>query len=218
MEKSNILIVEDHALTRFALLTSLKDEDFTGEIFEAENANQAYKILDENKIDIVLMDLGLPVIDGVEASCFIRKKYPDIKIIVITSHNEEKEVEGCLKAGINAYCSKDIEPNKLISLIKDVLDGAMWFDPSVSEVILQKTAGLKFEKNEETQNKYNLTTKELKVLSLLVEGNSNLEIAKKMKISINTTKVHMCAILQKLSVDDRTQAAIKALMENLING
>lgn len=217
MPKSNILIVEDHALTRFALLTSLSDEDFAGEIFEAENADSAYKILENNKVDVVLMDLGLPVIDGVEASKVIKKKYPDIKIIIITSHNMEQEVEECLKAGISAYCSKDIEPNKLNSLIKDVLDGAMWFDPSVSKFVMHKTAGsITHSKNDHNSNKYNLTTKELGVLSLLADGNSNLEIAKKLKISINTTKVHMCSILQKLSVDDRTQAAIKAIRENLI--
>ncbi|HIS53810.1 TPA: response regulator transcription factor [Candidatus Galligastranaerophilus gallistercoris] len=215
MRGCNILIVEDHALTRFALLTSLKDEDFTEEIFEAENAQNAYKILKEHKIDVVLMDLGLPVIDGVTASAEIKKNYPDIKIIVITSHNEQKEVEGCLEAGISAYCSKDIDPKKLIELIKDVMTGSMWFDSSVSKIVMQKTAGLK-QKEEDTNNKYNLTSKELSVLSLLANGNSNNEIAKKLNISINTTKVHMCSILQKLSVDDRTQAAIKAIRENLI--
>lgn len=215
MRGCNILIVEDHALTRFALLTSLKDEDFTEEIFEAENAQNAYKILKEHKIDVVLMDLGLPVIDGVTASAEIKKNYPNIKIIVITSHNEQKEVEGCLEAGISAYCSKDIDPKKLIELIKDVMTGSMWFDSSVSKIVMQKTAGLK-QKEEDTNNKYNLTSKELSVLSLLANGNSNNEIAKKLNISINTTKVHMCSILQKLSVDDRTQAAIKAIRENLI--
>lgn len=215
MRGCNILIVEDHALTRFALLTSLKDEDFTEEIFEAENAQNAYKILKEHKIDVVLMDLGLPVIDGVTASAEIKKNYPDIKIIVITSHNEQKEVEGCLEAGISAYCSKDIDPKKLIELIKDVMTGSMWFDSSVSKIVMQKTAGLK-QKEEDTNNKYNLTSKELSVLSLLANGNSNNEIAKKLNISINTTKVHMCSILQKLSVDDRTQATIKAIRENLI--
>ena len=215
MRGCNILIVEDHALTRFALLTSLKDEDFTEEIFEAENAQNAYKILKEHKIDVVLMDLGLPVIDGVTASEKKKKNYPDIKIIVITSHNEQKEVEGCLEAGISAYCSKDIDPKKLIELIKDVMTGSMWFDSSVSKIVMQKTAGLK-QKEEDTNNKYNLTSKELSVLSLLANGNSNNEIAKKLNISINTTKVHMCSILQKLSVDDRTQAAIKAIRENLI--
>lgn len=216
MPKTNILIVEDHALTRFALLTSLRDEKFVGEIFEAESANIAYKILEEKKIDVILMDLGLPVINGVEASKEIKKKYPDIKIIIITSHSDEKEVEGCLKAGVSAYCSKDIEPDKLISLIKDIMKGAIFFDSSISEFVMKKTMSDIQIKNSSNENKYNLTTKEMDVLALLAEGNSNLEIAKKMNISINTTKVHMCSILQKLSVDDRTQAAIKAIRENIV--
>lgn len=215
MEKYNILIVEDHALTRFALLTSLKEENFTNEIFEAENAVNAYKILAENKVDLVLMDLGLPVVDGVRASFEIKTKYPDIKIIVITSHNNEEEIEGCLDAGINAYCSKDIKPEKLIELIKDVMEGSLWYDPTASKILMKKTSKINKNDEQETQNKYNLTSKEMKVLFLLAEGNSNLEIARKMNISINTTKVHMCSILQKLSVDDRTQAAIKAIRENL---
>lgn len=212
----NILIVEDHALTRFALLTSLKDESFTNKIYEAETAEEAYKILEKNEIDIILMDLGLPYTDGVCATIEIKKKYPDTKIIVITSHTEEKEVKGCIEAGISAFCSKDIKPEKLIELIKDVLEGSVWFDSSAAKFIMQKTSSFDYkDENYDTKNSYNLTTKEMEVLKLLADGNSNIEIAKKLNISINTTKVHMCSILQKLSVDDRTQAAIKAIRENL---
>ncbi len=216
MDKYNILFVEDHALTRFALRASLEGESFVAGIFEAEDAGLAYKILEENNINLVLMDLGLPVIDGVQASFEIRKKYPAIKIIVITSHNEEKEIEGCLEAQINGFCSKDIKPEKLAAMIKDVMDGSVWFDSSAAKVLIKKASGKTINNKTHSGEKYSLTAKELKVLSLLANGNSNLEIAKKMNISINTTKVHMCSILQKLSVDDRTQAAIKAIRENLI--
>lgn len=214
MEKKNILIVEDHALTRFALSASLKDEDFIEQIFEAKDAYEAYDILEKEKINVVLMDLGLPGIDGIAATNAIKKKYSDIKIIIITSHNEEKEVQKCMQSGINAYCSKDIKPDKLITLIKDVINGAIWFDSSVSNYILNMT---KEQKDTEAKKEtiYNLTSKELMVLNLLAEGNSNLEIANKLNISVNTTKVHVCSILQKLSVDDRTQAAVKALKENI---
>lgn len=215
MKKTNILIVEDHALTRFALLTSLKDEDFAENIFEAETAEEAYQILEANKVDVILMDLGLPFINGVEATKTVKKKYPDIKIIVITSHTEEKEVKECIEAGISAFCSKDIKPEKLIELIKDVLGGSIWFDSNAAKLILQKTSLSENKENVTTENRYSLTSKELEVLKLLADGNSNIEIAKKLNISINTTKVHMCSILQKLSVDDRTQAAIKAIRENL---
>lgn len=213
MEKKNILVVEDHALTRFALMTSLKDVDFINGLFEAKDAYECYDILSKQKIDIVLMDLGLPGIDGISASFEIKKNYPDIKIIVITSHNEEKEVQKCMQAGISAYCSKDIKPDKLINLIMDVINGAIWFDSNVAKYILDMANSEKNETKKETS--YNLTSKEMMVLKLLSEGNSNLDIAKKLNISVNTTKVHVCSILQKLSVDDRTQAAVKALKENI---
>ncbi len=213
MEKKNILIVEDHALTRFALCASLKDEDFIDKVFEAKDAYEGYEIISKEKIDVVLMDLGLPGIDGISATFEIKKRYPDIKIIVITSHNEEKEVQKCMQAGINAYCSKDIKPDKLIALIKDVIGGAIWFDSNISKYVLNIAKENKQEIKKETI--YNLTSKELMVLRLLAEGNSNLDIAKKLNISVNTTKVHVCSILQKLSVDDRTQAAVKALKENI---
>lgn len=215
MEKCNILIVEDHALTRFALVTSLKEQGFIGQIFESPDATGAYKILGQNNIHICLMDLGLPGINGVEATCDIKRLYPDIKIIVITSHNEEKEVLECLNAGISAYCSKDIKPEKLIELIQDVLNGSIYFDSSVSKYVLNATKGSKTQGNKKTL-KYNLTEKEKKVLGLIKDGNTNNEIAKKLNISINTTKVHVCSILQKLEVDDRTQAAIKAIKYDIV--
>ncbi len=213
MEKKNILIVEDHALTRFALSASLKDEDFIENIFEAKEAYEAYTILSKNKIDVILMDLGLPGVDGISATIEIKKKYPDIKVIIITSHNEEREVQKCMQAGISAYCSKDIKPDKLIRLIQDVINGAIWFDSNIAKYVLNMTRTNKEDFRKETS--YSLTSKEMMVLNLISEGYSNQDIAKKLDISVNTTKVHVCSILQKLSVDDRTQAAVKALKENI---
>ena len=140
--------------------------------------------------------------------------YKKIKVIILTSHNEENEVIKCLEAGISAYCSKDIKPDKLIELIRDILNGNLWFDSTVSQYVL-KTQRTKAQ-SKQKEDVYNLTLKEKKVLSLLADGNSNQQIAKKLNISINTTKVHVCNILQKLSVDDRTQAAIKAIKENIL--
>ena len=213
-QKYNILIVEDHALTRFALKTSLADVDFVDSVFEAPEANEAYKILENNHVDVVIMDLGLPNINGVMATNEIKKRYKQIKVIVLTSHNEEQEVIKCLEAGISAYCSKDIKPDKLIELIKDILNGSLWFDSAVSDYILN--AKRQNPPAKKKHDEYNLTLKEKKVLALLADGNSNIQIAKKLNISVNTTKVHVCNILQKLSVDDRTQAAIKAIKENIL--
>ncbi|MBR5304039.1 MAG: response regulator transcription factor [Candidatus Gastranaerophilales bacterium] len=219
-KKSSILIIEDHALTAFALKTSLSCADFVNEIFDANCAKDGYEILKNNNIDLVLLDLGLPEIDGVEALAEIREKNKDIKIIILTSHCDKEEVQKCLELGINAYCTKEIKPDKLIDVIKDVLLGSMYFDSSVSSYVMQQTT------KEPTQNIlgninvkdcYNLTQQEKRVLILLASGYNNSQIAKKLEISINTIKVHVCSILQKMNVEDRTQAAIKAIRENLIN-
>ena len=213
--KHNILIVDDHALTRFALKTSLRDADFIDNVFEAACAQEAYEQLALNNIDLVIMDLGLPGINGVQATQEIKKMHKKIKVIILTSHSEEEEVIKCLEAGICAYCSKDIKPDKLIELIKDILNGNLWFDSIVSQYVLNQKR-----QNDnvrcKTDDDYNLTLKEKKVLSLLADGNSNQQIAKKLNISVNTAKVHVCNILQKLSVDDRTQAAIKDIKENIL--
>ena len=215
--KKNILIVEDHALTAFALKTSLQVKEFCGEIFEAQNASDAFKILDCEKIDLILMDLGLPNVDGVEATKKIREKNKDVKIIILTSHCEKDEVQSCLEAGINAYCTKDIKPDKLASVINDVINGSMYFDSSVSEFVMQKTSNSILKDNTiQVKDCYNLTQQEKRVLILLSSGFSNQQIARNLSISINTTKVHVCSILQKLGVEDRTQAAIKAIRENII--
>lgn len=175
--KYNILIVEDHALTRFALKTSLRDVDFVENVLEASCAQEAYEQLALSKVDLVIMDLGLPGINGVQATQEIKKMYKKVKIIILTSHNEEQEVLKCLEAGICAYCSKDIKPDKLVELIKDILNGNLWFDSAVSQYVLNSGRAVKHKSDED----YNLTLKEKKVLSLLADGNSNQQIAKKIE-------------------------------------
>ena len=215
--KSNILIVEDHALTSFALKTSIETQDYTNNIWVAETAQEAFDICEKNQIDLVLMDLGLPEINGVEATRRIKAKYNDIKIIILTSHCEKDEVLACLEAGINAYCTKDIKPEKLCEIIKDVINGSMYFDSAIANFVMQSTSknNSKFA-NISIKDCYNLTQQEKRVLILLATGYNNSQIAKELSISVNTTKVHVCSILQKMNVEDRTQAAIKAIRENLI--
>ncbi len=217
-KKYSILIIEDHALTLFALKTSISSYNWADKIFEAANASDGFKILENNNIDLIVMDLGLPDINGVEATKKIREKNTNVKIVILTSHCEKEEVLNCLEAGINAYCTKDIKPDKLADVIKDVLSGSMYFDSAVSDFVMQQTSkkdGGRFDKIS-IKDCYNLTTQEKRVLILLSSGLSNSMIAKELGISINTTKVHVCSILQKMNVEDRTQAAIKAIRENLI--
>lgn len=213
--KNNILIVEDHELTRFGLKTTFEGVDFIGTIFEAEYAQKAIDIVNNNKIDLVIMDLGLPNMNGIEATKKIRACNKEVKIIILTSHNDEKEVLDTLKAGANAYCSKEINPSRLVEVVNSVLDGASWFDPSIAHVVLKAATNANVEKLS-AKGEYNLTSREAQILKLITQGYSNNEIAKELFVSINTTKAHVASILQKLEVDDRLQAALKALNNKIV--
>jgi len=223
--KINVLIVEDHALTRFGLKTALEANDLFGTIFESDNGERSIEAVMENKPNIVIMDLGLPGINGIEATKQIKSFDENIKVIVLTSHKNEAEVIDVLKAGVNAYCMKDIEPDKLINVIDFVNEGAIWYDSAVAGIILANMTGtslIKFnndfaeDMHEHGRGKIQLTDRELDVLRLIVDGYSNQEISEKLVVSIHTAKAHVCNILQKLSVEDRTQAAIKALKDGLV--
>lgn len=214
--KSNILIVEDHELTRFGLKTAFESCDFIDQIFEAESAETGLEIASNNEINLIIMDLGLPGMDGIEATKQVKALNKDIKIVVLTSHNDEQEVLNSLKAGANAYCSKEINPKRLIQVVQSVLDGAAWFDPSISHIVLEAATKVQETIAQKPERNYGLTSRETQILKLITEGYSNIEIAKELFVSINTTKAHVASILQKLEVDDRLQAALKALKEKLV--
>ena len=203
--ETSILIVEDHELTRFGLKTAFETNDFINKIYEAESAEKALEIVNNNHVDLIVMDLGLPGMNGIEATQKIKEMDNDIKIVILTSHNDEQEVLNTLKAGANAYCSKEINPKRLVQVIQSVLDGAAWFDPSISHIVLQAATSSQTNDTAAPAKDYGLTSREAQILKLITEGYSNIEIANNLFVSINTTKAHVASILQKLEVDDRLQ-------------
>ena len=214
--KNNILIVEDHELTRFGLKTAFESCDFVENIYEAESAEVAIDLVDRTPVDLIIMDLGLPGINGIEATQKIRQYNKELKVVILTSHNDSQEVLNSLKAGANAYCSKEINPIRLTQVVQSVLDGASWFDPSISHIVLEAAAKSQQSDEKKPERDYGLTSRETQILKLITEGFSNNEIANQLFVSINTTKAHVASILQKLEVDDRLQAALKALKERLV--
>lgn len=223
MTKTNpikVVIVEDYKLTRVGLRYALNEFEHINVVCEAENAEKGIEIILKEKPDVVLMDLGLPGMNGLEATMAVKEKMPDIKIIMLTSHEREDEVLASLGAGATAYCLKDIDPKTLSEVIKNVAAGACWIDPNVAKLALKlfpkpENAGF-LSTGEVNDAKSHLTERETEVLKLLVMGKSNTEIAKDLIVSVHTAKAHVCSILQKLCVDDRVQAAVKAIKENLI--
>ena len=213
--KSNILIVEDHELTRIGLKTAFEACEFVEYMHEADSAETGIDVVKDNQIDLVIMDLGLPGMNGIDATKKIKQYNHDIKVVILTSHNDSVEVLNSLKAGANAYCSKEINPKRLTEVVQSVLDGASWFDPSIAHIVLDAAAqSQKVEVKPEKD--YGLTSRETQILKLITEGYSNNEITNQLFVSINTTKAHVASILQKLEVDDRLQAALKALKERLV--
>ncbi len=219
-----VMIVEDYKLTRVGLRCALNQHDDIEVINEAENAEDALKMIEQKAPDVVIMDLGLPDMNGLEATMKIMENNTnkkDIKVIILTSHDREEEVMASLGAGATGYCMKDIDPDTLADVIKQVNQGACWLDPNVC-----KTALKIFPRPENTQliykqetkdDKGHLTEREQEVLRLLVKGKSNTEIASELIVSVHTAKAHVCSILQKLCVDDRVQAAVKAIKEGLVD-
>ena len=216
MSNYNVLITEDHTLIRFGLKTVFDTKSYIAKTFEAQDAQKAIEIIKNEHIDAVVMDLGLPGMNGIEATEQIKKISPETKIIVLTSHTTKEEVINSVKAGASAYCTKDIDPENLAVILNFVLRGAIWFDPNVADFVLEEIKNSQNKPIINNSEEYNLTKREIEVLAFVSEGYNNTEIAKKLHLSVNTVKAHVSNIMQKLEVDDRTQAAIKAISNNII--
>lgn len=220
MNSISVLMAEDHKLLRVGLKSLFDETSDIKVIGEAENGKDAVEKVKIMKPDVVLMDIGLPDISGIEATKRILNNNVDQKVMMLTSHLNEKEVMDSLSAGAYAYVMKDINTELLMMVIKSVNDGAIWLDPQIVPLIRDKSSCFIPQKQNSRAafraQHANLTEREYEVLKLVVDGQSNSEIAGSLTISEHTAKAHVCNIIQKLVVDDRTQAAVKAIKEGLV--
>ncbi len=219
--KISIYLVEDYLLIRKSLLHVLSKEKTFELLGDFETAEEFFCSFNRKPSDIVIMDLGLPGMNGIEATRLIKEKSPSTKVVILSSHEAEDEVMAALSSGASAYCLKDILSDEWYSILKDVYKGVLWLHPAISGIaskIIPKPNSTDFG-NLYTKTKFDvhLTEREKEALSLVVEGKSNTEIAKKMNISSHTAKAHVGSILTKLAVTDRVQAAVKAVRTKLID-
>ena len=215
-----LMLVEDHSLLRVGLKALFQDEDSLDVASEASNGKEAIENFKISHPDVTLMDIGLPDISGIEVTKRILDLNPNAKIIIFTSHLSEEEVLSSLKNGASAYVMKDTNTDALKMIIKTIKSGAIWIDPMAVPILRDKNSSIIPEKQvtraQFRENHSNLTQREYEVLKLVVDGKSNNEIADILTISSHTAKAHVCNIIQKLVVEDRTQAAVKALKEGLV--
>ena len=213
--KINIVFIEDYQLIRSAVSSYINTIEDLDIVAQAENAEDGLKLVEQHKPDIVLMDLGLPKMNGIEATRMIKAQNPDIKVVILTSQESDESVIAALGAGANAYCLKNIPTDKLVEVIRNVMDGAGWLDPKIASVALSVFS--KVEHKPESTENISLGEREREVLRLLTLGKNNNEIADALYVSVHTVKSQVSTLLQKLSVTDRVQAAVKAVTQGLVS-
>ncbi len=227
-----VLLIEDHQMVRMGLELVLEKANDIELVDEADNGIDGVKSAFKNSPDVILMDIGLPQMDGIEATRKIKESHIDSKILIFTSRDSEDDVFKALEAGADGYIMKGANQEMIIQAIKAVNEGAAWLDPGIARLVLsnvqkQQQYDLNNENNPNIKitningnnsktNAFGLTERELEVLALIVDGLNNLEIAKKLFITRATAKAHVHSILQKLYVKDRTKAAVCAMKEGLV--
>jgi NarL family two-component system response regulator LiaR len=216
----DILIAEDHEITRVGLKLTLEHIPGFRIVGEAEDGTSAVAKVVELKPHVVLMDIGLPLMDGIDATCKIKDEAPNTRVIMLTSHDNDRDIFAALGAGADGYCLKEVSGSQLAMAIRAVADGVAWLDPGVASRVLRACATVQptnaQEGGKQPSNTSQLSQRELDVLRLVVEGLSNQEIADRLILSVETVKTHMRHIMEKLAVSDRTQAAVKAMREGLV--
>lgn len=213
-----ILLVEDDELFRLGLSTRLQQEAGLEVVGEAVDGEMAVELANQHLPDVVLLDVALPGIGGVEACRQIKQQHPEIPILVLTSHSQKPLIERLIAAGANGYSLKGIEAEVLILALRSVAAGASWWDRTGTAEIRAAMSGtpatIASTPPEALPNP--LTHREQEILALIAAGKTNQEIAELLHIATGTVRVHVHAILQKLEVRDRTQAAIVAIQQGLV--
>ena len=218
----DVLLVEDHELFRMGLSMLLSKEESINLVAEAADGLDGVKKARDFEPNVILMDIGLPDMDGIEATQRIKDFLPDSKVLIITSRNTESDVFEAFKAGADGYIMKGASPEQTITAIKSVYEGVGWIDPAIAKLVFSALRNPRENLNtvdsmiNSNKNNYGLTDRELDVLALMVEGLSNPQIAEKLFITRATAKAHVHSILQKLCASTRTQATAVAMKEGLV--
>jgi NarL family two-component system response regulator LiaR len=205
-----VLLVDDHNVVRSGLATFLRAYDDLELVGESKNGLEAVKLCQQKKPDVILMDLMMPEMDGIAATRAILADHPEMKIIAMTSFEDEELVQGVLAAGAISYLLKNVTSDELAKAIRDAYSGRSTLSPEAARALIQATRPSK-------QPTFDLTDRELEVLTLVVQGQSNQQIAETLVISLATVKAHISSILSKLQVSSRAEATAYALKHKILS-
>jgi DNA-binding NarL/FixJ family response regulator len=210
----NVVITDDHKLFRRGIASLLEDFDFIGNIYEAGNGIELLSLLEQTNPlpDLVLLDLQMPEMDGMEATLEIRKKYPDLKIIILTMQNDEQIILYMIQQGVNGYLMKNAEPDELENAIKNVLKKDMYFPEDISRLVYGSLSG----KNRNERTGSHLTAREIEVLELICKERTANEIAEELKIGRRTVEGYRKNLLEKTGSKNMAGLVVYALKNEII--
>ncbi len=208
-EPIRVMIVDDHSMVRTGLAAFIQVNSDLELVGEARDGQSALLMCDQAQPDVILMDLVMPVIDGVEATRTIRQRWPDIQIIALTSFQEKELVQEALRAGAISYLLKDVSMNELADAIREAYAGRPTLAPEAAQALIQAT-------RQGPEPGHDLTSREREVLSLMIEGMNNPQIGDRLSISVTTVRSHVSNILSKLGVTNRAEAISLALRSGLM--
>lgn len=206
-----VLFVDDHEMVRIGVSAYLSAQSDIEVIGEADNGLKAVELAMELRPDVILMDLVMPEMDGIEATKRIIEKWPDAKIIIVTSFLDDEKVYPALEAGATSYMLKTSKASEIARAVRSTFQGQSVLEPEVTGKMMEKLRRPKI-----TQLHDQLTNREMEILLLMTQGKTNQEIADELYIALKTAKVHVSNILSKLAVQDRTQAVIYAFKHSLV--
>jgi len=208
-----VIICDDQAIVRDGLAMLLKLEPDIDIVGSAEDGAEAVEMVADKKPDLILMDLKMPIMNGVEATRQIVTKYPGVKVLVLTTYADDEWVFDAIQAGASGYLLKDMPREELIKAVRGTVAGKTYVDPSVAGKVLEHVSSRQTQPATLITSK--LTEREVEVLRLIAKGSSNADIADRLSLSDGTVRNHVSAILSKLGVSDRTQAAVIAIQHGL---
>lgn len=213
MSPIDVIIVEDNKDVRIGLMYVLKSAPQFNIIGAFESAEDLFKSIDDDSADVILMDIELPGISGIEATSILKRKYSNIHVVILSVFEDDENVFQAICAGACGYVSKPIMPNQIIEVVEQAYSGASPMSPHIARKVLEM-----FKKHIPPKSAdYNLTARELEVLEMLINGYNNKMIAEKMFISTFTIRAHIRNIYEKLHVHSKSQAVAKALNERILN-
>ncbi|MCG0274918.1 MAG: response regulator transcription factor [Thermosediminibacteraceae bacterium] len=213
MSKISVVLADDHALMRKGLKKILEMESDIEVVGEASNGLEAIEEVRTKEPDVVLMDINMPKLNGVEATRVLKKEKSKAKVIILTIYDDREYLLELLKIGIAGYILKDIEPQALVEAVRAVSRGETYIQPTLTRALVAEYKRLSQPLARASRP---LTAREKEVMAYIAEGMSNIEISEKLGISEKTVKNHVSSILRKLNLMDRTQVAVYALKNNLV--